>query len=186
MYTDFNGHLIEYWNENAPLYDATKTYNVGDVCKKSATDSSTYVCVKRITTPEAYTPSHWGVVPFPHMYMKQGTYKCIPKQREEIKAYRDDYTRNLVRITAQGMKSKITFTIRGGLNLKQVNDIMVGFFKAHYSIEKERKIGLKYWDNENLKYDFGYFYVPNLTFPVNIVQSNDIKHGELEIELIEY
>ena len=41
---------------NAPAYDSTKTYAVGDLCSK---DNVVYECNTAITTAEAWTAGHW-------------------------------------------------------------------------------------------------------------------------------
>ena len=46
---------------------------------------------------------------FPHKYIAYESYNTTPNQREEIKAYRDDNTRDLTRITAEGTKSVFGF-----------------------------------------------------------------------------
>ena len=55
---------------------------------------------------------------FPNHYIQYETWKSTPNQREEIKAYRDDNTRDLFRVTAEGRKTIISFSTRPGLNLQ--------------------------------------------------------------------
>lgn len=47
---------------------------------------------------------------FPHQYINYESYSTLPNSREEIKAYRDDNTRDLTRVTASGTKS--SFSLR--------------------------------------------------------------------------
>ena len=42
-------------------------------------------------------------------FINTSSWKSTPNQREEIKAWRDDNTRNLYRITAKGKKSAFSF-----------------------------------------------------------------------------
>lgn len=123
-------------------------------------------------------------VAFPHGYIKADSYSVNPDQREEIKAYRDDYTRDLTRITASGMKTKITFTIRP-MNLNEAYTIEK-WFQDHESSRTERKIYLKYWDDETFQYKFGYFYRTNHEHKINYITDTDIQYGETEISLTEY
>lgn len=44
---------------NAPAYDSTKTYAVGDLCSK---DNVVYKCSTAIATAEAWTAGHWTQV----------------------------------------------------------------------------------------------------------------------------
>ena len=43
-------------------------------------------------------------------FIEMSTYDSAPNQREEIKAVRDENTRDLLRVTADGMKTAIKFT----------------------------------------------------------------------------
>ena len=60
---------------------------------------------------------------FPHKYIALDTWDSTPNQREEIKAYRDDNTRDLTRITAQGKKSVFKFKTRKYLHLSEKQEI---------------------------------------------------------------
>ena len=126
---------------------------------------------------------------FPAKYMEIGSWSSTPNQREEIRAYRDDNTRDLVRVTAQGRKSKITFKSRKNLHLadKQViQDFFVtGELETGGSID-ERKIQLTFWNDESNEYKTGWFYRPNMDFPIVKVTKTDIIYGQLEFTLVEY
>ena len=91
-------------------------------------------------------------IAFPSNYIKYDSYKCTPNQREEIKAYRDENTRELYRLTADGMKTKITFTTIDTLH-KADKEAILAFFVNAESAEtdssialKQRKVQLTYWD----------------------------------------
>ena len=136
---------------------------------------------------------HW----FPEKYMSLESWSSTPNQREEIKAYRDDNTRNLTRVTAAGRKSVFSFETRENLHLADVNAIK-SFFISHESNTDERKIKLAFWNEEAGDYLTGYFYRPNMAFPikqiirkpVRINNTNDtyvdIIYGKLSFELIQY
>ena len=123
-------------------------------------------------------------IPFPNQYIQFDSYSSNPKQREEIKAYRDDNTRELYRVTAEGKKSKITFTVRP-LNLAQKMAFQ-SFFYDNEVDHVQRKIQIKYWDDDSNTYSTGYFYRPNMEFPINHITADDIKYKEFKMELIEY
>ena len=112
------------------------------------------------------------------------SYKALPNQRTEITAYRDDYTQDLTRITAPGLKTKITFTIPP-VNLKTKMKIKE-FFKAAEKVELERKVYLTYWNDEDDCYKNGYFYIPDLTFTIDDYTKDDIMYESLEVSLVEY
>lgn len=122
---------------------------------------------------------------FPEKYIQVDTYKSTPKQREEIKAYRDENTRNLTRITAKGMKSKIVFSTRDNLSLDEKIEIQNFFYNAETN-HTERKVKIKYWDDENNCYDEGFFYRPNMDFEIKTVSNDTIKYKSFNFELIEY
>ena len=122
---------------------------------------------------------------FPMKYILEATWESTPNQREEIKAYRDDNTRNLTRVTAQGKKSKITFQIRDNITLEQKIEIQT-FFTAHEVSAEERKIEITYWNDEDNNYKTGFFYRPNLTFKISHISGTTIFYKGFKIELIEY
>lgn len=118
-------------------------------------------------------------------YIKAETYKSTPNAREEIKAYRDENTRNLHRVPAQGHKTSISFTIRR-LH-KAEKEIVQNYFKTNgNSFNKERKIQLYYWNDEDNNYKQAYFYLPDIEFKIKKITDNDIIYDEFEVSLIEY
>lgn len=122
---------------------------------------------------------------FPNKYIQYNSWSSTPNQREEIKAYRDDNTRNLTRVTASGKKSVFSFKVRSPLHLN--DKIEIQQFFTDYEIDHEqRKINLRFWDEENNEYKTGTFYRPNMKFPIIKITDDDIIYGELTIECIEY
>ena len=122
---------------------------------------------------------------FPLKYIQLDSYESIPNQREEIKAYRDENTRNLHRTTATGHKSKIVFTIKPNLHLKDKKVIQKWFTDAE-SNENQRKIKIQYWNDESNSYKTGSFYRTDITFKIKKVLSKDIIYDSLQITLVEY
>lgn len=123
---------------------------------------------------------------FPHYCIKLESWSSTPNQREEIKAYRDDNTRELTRVTASGKKTAFSFTTIDGLHLDEKLEIMDWFY-SHESNHHQRKISLTYWNDEENQYKSGYFYRPNMDFPIKkIATSDDIIYGELKFEFVEY
>ena len=124
---------------------------------------------------------------FPHKYMLKGSYSSDPNQREEIKAFRDDNTRDLHRVTADGMKTKFSFKIKKGLRLSEKKEIQA-FFQEAYGADgqKERKCHLTYWDDEENAYKTGYFYIPNFSFPISYITDSDIIYDEIDLQFVEY
>lgn len=122
---------------------------------------------------------------FPNKYIQYNSWSSTPNQREEIKAYRDDNTRNLTRITAAGKKSVFSFKVRSPLHLSEKAEIQDFFTSAEIDPE-QRKINIKFWDDEKNMYRTGTFYRPNMQFPIIRITDDDIIYGELTIECIEY
>lgn len=121
---------------------------------------------------------------FPDKYIQYSTYSSDPDQREELKAYRDDNTRNLTRVTADGMKSKITFQTRENLHLDEKIEIQKFFTDKEIS-KKQKTISLKFWNDETNDYDTGTFYRPNMNFPIKKITDDDIIYGAMTITCIE-
>lgn len=124
-------------------------------------------------------------VKFPDKYIALESWDSTPNQREEIKAYRDDNTRNLTRITAQGKKSTFSFKTRKYLHLAEKMEIQ-NFFTSSETDPNQRKIQLTYWNEEDNKYKTGDFYRPNMKFKIYKISNDDIIYDEMSFELIEY
>lgn len=129
---------------------------------------------------------------FPSKYIQIESWDSTPKQREEIKAYRDDNTRNLTRVTADGMKSKFAFKTRPNLTLEDKIAIQKFFTDAMEQesdpteAKKQRKVQLQYWDDDSNKYSTGTFYIPNMEFPIRKITDDTIYYGELIFSFVEY
>ena len=122
---------------------------------------------------------------FPHKYIEYSSWNSTPNQREEIKAYRDDNTRDLTRVTAAGRKTAIAFKTRDNLHLDEKIEIQE-FFTSHETNADERKIPLTFWNDESNSYETGDFYRPNIKFTINKISGKDIVYGAVQIDLVEY
>lgn len=121
----------------------------------------------------------------PTKFIEASSYKATPNQREEIKAYRDENTRDLTRITAAGKKSKIIFNTRDNLHLKDKIELQDYFYNAE-SDHDERKVQIQFWNDEENVYKTGYFYRPDIQFTIKKITEDDIIYDKLEVHLIEY
>ena len=126
-----------------------------------------------------------GNTVFPHHYIDLESWKTTPNQREEIKAYRDDNTRNLTRVTASGKKTVISFSTRDNLHLSEKKAIQK-FFTDHETNALERKIQLTYWNDESNDYKTAYFYRADIKFTIKKITNNDIIYKAITIDLVEY
>lgn len=112
------------------------------------------------------------------------SYRSKPNQREEIEAYRDDYTRNLTRVTAPGLKSNVKFTIvRADLDTKIA---IQSFFNGAMVNKLQRKVHLTIWNDEDNEYQTGYYYLPDIEWTIEDADENNIYYKETAIELQQY
>ena len=122
---------------------------------------------------------------FPNKYIDWSSWSATPEQREEIVAYRDDNSRDLHRVTAQGKKSVFSFNTRANLQLADKIKILK-FFTDNEVIPAERKIQLEYWNDATSEYKTGYFYRPNMQFKIIKMTKDNLWYDSMTIELIEY
>lgn len=122
---------------------------------------------------------------FPHQYIELKSWSSTPNQREEIRAYRDDNTRALTRITAAGRKSIFSFKTRPKLHLADKIAIQRFFTEVETNAD-ERKIQLTFWNEETNSYQTGYFYRPNMPFPIYKITDDDIIYEQMTLDFVEY
>lgn len=122
---------------------------------------------------------------FPHKYIALESWSSTPNQREEIKAYRDDNTRALTRVTAAGRKSIFSFKTRPNLHLADKIAIQQFFTQVETDAD-ERKIQLTFWNEETNSYQTGFFYRPNMPFPIYKITGNDILYKQMTLDFVEY
>jgi len=122
---------------------------------------------------------------FPMKYINETSYKTAPNQREEIKAYRNENTRDLTRVTAAGKKTEIAFETRENLHLKDKIKIQK-FFTDNENNKSQRRITLRYWNEEDNEYKIGDFYRIDITFTIKKVSDTDIIYDKVAVDLIEY
>lgn len=146
----------------------------------SAADQTTYAGTGRLRTIGGTV-----YLSFPMKYLARKGYDCRPKQREELKAYRDDNTRNLTRVTATGLKSSMTLKTLGGLHDAEKREILA-WFTSHESDALQRKISLYYYESDSGNYETGNFYRSNSAYTVITTTETDIIWDTIEIELVQY
>lgn len=112
------------------------------------------------------------------------TYSTTPNQREELVAYREENTRDLNRVTAQGKKTVITFSMID-MDLFKLERAL-NFFKTCMVNVEQRKCHLTYWNDEDMMYKTSYFYIPNWTFNVDRIESRNIYYKTMNVTLTEY
>lgn len=120
---------------------------------------------------------------FPHGLIEKENYKSTPLQRTDIKAYRDNSI-FLHRVTSPNYKSKVEFqTIPLNLaQLAQIRDVL----NAAMDNSKERRLQVRYWDDELLDYRTMTAYLTDTTYTVSTISSSDIKYKSIKFTFIEY
>ena len=122
---------------------------------------------------------------FPEKYIAQDGMEINPNVREEIKAYRDENTRNLTRVTAEGTKTSMSLTMLGGLHNAEKKEVFK-WFTDHESMALQRKIQLLYYDADTDEYAIGSFYRADTTLKSIMHTDTDIIWDAFTIELTEY
>lgn len=120
---------------------------------------------------------------FPNALIELGSFDQLPNAREQIKAEREEYSRDLNMITAPGTKTSMKFNTME-LSLAEL-ELVLGFFTTAEDDNLKRTISLEYWNDESLAYKTGIFYRPNITYTKKSISSNDIIYKPISIELIE-
>lgn len=127
----------------------------------------------------------FGTVEVPLSYIKMDSgNEQTPNQREEIKAERDDYTRALTRVTADGMITKQSYVFRR-MSIKE-RRALKNVMKSGLVDEKQRRYNVTYWNDENLQYEQGDVYIPDITYKRAIVDDDGIIYEEFTMTLIGY
>lgn len=122
-------------------------------------------------------------MPLSYIKMDNGN-EQTPNQREEIKAERDDYTRTLMRVTADGMITKQSFVFRR-MNIKE-RRALKNVMKSGLVDEKQRRYHVTYWNDENLQYEEGDVYIPDITYSRALADDDGIIYNEFTMTLIGY
>lgn len=124
-------------------------------------------------------------VDFPLRYMKAESYKVTPDQRLEVQATRAT-TGVLHRNTVNHTASKIEFDTPPITN-NEVSSINTLLSNA-YTDSLQRQLDLKYYDPLSDSYKTGTFYVPDINFEINRVDTNTntIYYNPIRIAFIEY
>lgn len=125
-----------------------------------------------------------STVSFPNKYIDWDSWESNDSQREYVKAYRDDNTRDLTLVQAQGMKTALQFKIRDELKLKDVRAIR-DWFLAGQTDNNIRQITIKYWDSDQLKYRTITCYQANPKFKIKKITGNNITYDGRTVDLVE-
>jgi hypothetical protein len=131
---------------------------------------------------EGYLIAFGGYI-LPNSYLIQKGYSTTPNQRTELSATRDN-NNYLCRVTSPNHKTTIKLTT-GVLHLSDKLAIQSIMAKGLVN-EVERKYSVTYYNDETDSYSTGFFYMPDVTYPVIDTLGNDIIYSSISFELIEY
>lgn len=127
----------------------------------------------------------FGSVELPNSYILQDSGNtATPNQREELKATRNDKTRKLYRVTADGMISQFSIVIRSLTNTQRAalrNVMASGLINS-----KQRKYDVTYWDDEELCYKNAPMYIPDITYERVLVGDDFVLYAPFTMEFIGY
>lgn len=122
---------------------------------------------------------------FPLKYIFKESYKVTPNRVQDLDPYRDangSLHRNALSHTA----TTISFETKPMWN----NDMatMMDFITSKFSDSTEKKIHLKYYSPDTDSYKEGNFYMPDVEFNMNLVDTsrNRILYNPMTIEFIQY
>lgn len=134
----------------------------------------------------------FGGVVMPNNFILKSGWKSNPNQRIEMDAYRDESPQKLLhRETADGTKTKLTLKIRGlTLAEREAFDAVIGIATLGYTEQKQRKVRVKYWNDDwgILDYKEGDFYMTDPEFTIVTVneEEKDIEYESFTLTLVEY
>ena len=111
------------------------------------------------------------------------SYSATPDQRLESKAARA-VTGKLYRSTCDHMATKIEIETVPMTN-RDLTGLMA-LIASHFTDTQQRKINLKYYDNETDNYKTGTFYMPDVQYKILRVDGNTIYYDSIRLAFIEY
>lgn len=132
----------------------------------------------------------FGSTALPNSYLE--AYEDTPNQRLEIDSYRDTAAL-LHRETSPNFKTKIVLPIRKlylgeKILLKAIVDSGIVDRGGENSGKRERKVSIVYWNDEEMDYKPGIFYMTDIKY--RILRVDEIRlnllHAPFEIQMIEY
>ena len=122
---------------------------------------------------------------FPLSFVYKESYKVAPNRMQDLDSGRNA-NGALERNVLDHMPSTISFQTKPMWN--EELDEMMSFIRSHYSVEKEKKVVLEYFCPDINGYKTGEFYVPDIEYPINMVdlENNRILYNGFSLEFIEY
>lgn len=122
---------------------------------------------------------------FPLQYVFKESYKVTPNRRQDLDPYRDA-NGLLHRNTLSHTATTITFQTKPMWN--DEFDTMMSFIRTRYTNSLEKKLHITYFSPDINDYKTGYFYVPDVEYNMDLVDTTRRKIFYLSttLEFIEY
>lgn len=126
-----------------------------------------------------------GAEVFPLSFVYKESYEITPNRRQDLNS-----TRNANGVLQRNVLAHRPSTI--SLSTKPMNNVelakMMELITRNFVAENERKIELTYYCPDINGYKTGNFYMPDITFPINLVdiENNTILYNSFTLEFIEY
>lgn len=129
-----------------------------------------------------------GDVILPNSFLLADGWESTPNQRLELQAYRDAAVL-LHRETAQNCKTKLRINIRE-TNLKERRALkkVIGLASLPADERLQRRVQLTYWNDEDLVYDTGIFYISDTDYVIHYVNEEEmnIEYNPFSLTFTEY
>ena len=122
---------------------------------------------------------------FPLQYVFKESYKVTPNRRQDLDPYRDA-NGLLHRNTLSHTATTITFQTKPMWN--DEFDTMMSFIRTRYTNSLEKNLHITYFSPDINDYKTGYFYVPDVEYNLDLVDTTRRKIFYLSttLEFIEY
>lgn len=120
---------------------------------------------------------------FPMKYIAASTYISSPNQRTELKAYTNAQNK-LIRQTSSRYRSKVEFETPP-LFLDELEEIRQMINQALINAV-ERKVSVKYWNDEDLVYKTMICYAPDIDYKIKGTLNGTLLYEPIRFAFIEY
>ena len=109
----------------------------------------------------------FGDIILPNHYLEG--YEDDPNKRTELDSYRDSATLMLYRTTSPYYKSQITLPIRRLYYGEKI--FLKSIIDAAMLNETERKVAVTYWNDEEMDYKSGEFYIADIKYTITHIDA---------------
>ena len=126
-----------------------------------------------------------GQAVFPLSFVYKESYSVTPNRRMDLDSYRDA-NGELHRNVLDHAPSTIRFQTVPMDNAKL--EQLMSWIRSRYINEKEKKIYMEYYCPDTNSYKYGNFYVPDIEFPIHMIDvpNKKILYKSFTLEFIEY